>query len=112
LASEAETFVDRTVLPVPPFGENTVTSRPCRPPADAACFRPVWQAFLIAKTTLSVSCGSSMTSAMSASSASSSRLGDPPEASRITGARVYSRIAATSFAGRVALRVACSTTCR
>jgi hypothetical protein len=74
--------------------------------------RPLWQAFLIAKTTLSVSCGSRMTSATSASSASSSRLGEPPEASRITGALVYSRIAATSLAGSVALRVAWSTTCR
>src|SRR2546421_9589376 len=53
-----------------------------------------------------------MTSAMSASSASSRRLGEPPEASRITGAFVYSRIAATSLAGKVALRVACSTTCK
>src|SRR5690242_5385787 len=111
-ASDAETFVDRTVLPVPPLGEKTVTSRPCRPPADAACLRPAWQAFLIAKTTLSVSCGSSMTSATSASRASSRRLGEPPEASRITGAFVYSRIAATSFAGKVALRVAWRTICR
>jgi hypothetical protein len=99
-------FVESTVLPVPPFGEKTVTRRPWRPP-DAACWRrPAWQAFLIAKTTLSVSCGSSRTSATSASRASSSRVGDPPEASRMTGARVYSRIAATSFAGSVALRVA------
>src|SRR6266550_1918666 len=112
LASEAERFVDSTVLPVPPLGEKTVTRRPCRPPPFACCLRPAWQAFLIEKTTLSVSCGSSRTSAMSASSASSSRLGEPPEASRITGAFVYSRIAATSFAGSVALRVACSTTCR
>src|SRR5438552_7326083 len=112
LANEAEMFVDNTVLPVPPFGENTVTRRPCRPPPLACCLRPVWQAFLIEKTTLSVSCGSSRTSAMSASRASSSRLGEPPEASRITGAFVYSRIAATSLAGSVALRVACSTTWR
>src|SRR6266480_3834234 len=109
LANEAEMFVDSTVLPVPPFGENTVTRRPCRPPPVACCLRPVWQAFLIEKTTLSVSCGSSRTSATSASRASSSRLGEPPEASRITGALVYSRIAATSLAGNVALRVACST---
>src|SRR5436190_319064 len=52
LASDAETFVDRTVLPVPPFGENTVMSRPCRPPADAACLRPAWQAFFIADVML------------------------------------------------------------
>src|SRR5438094_4814190 len=112
LASEAEMFVERTVFPVPPLGENTVTRRPWRPPPLACCLRPLWQAFLIAKTTLSVSCGSRMTSATSASSASSSRLGEPPEASRMTGALVYSRIAATSLAGKVALRVACSTTCR
>src|SRR6185369_15172398 len=111
-ASEAERFVESTVLPVPPFGEKTVTRRPWRPPPLASCLRPAWQAFLIEKTTLSVSCGSSMTSATSASRASSRRLGEPPDASRITGAFVYSRIAATSFAGKVALRVACSTTCR
>src|SRR6266576_975841 len=62
LASEAEMFVERTVLPVPPFGENTVTRRPWRPPPLACCLRPLWQAFRIAKTTLSVSCGSRMTS--------------------------------------------------
>src|SRR5262249_37399899 len=111
-ASDAERFVESTVLPVPPFGEKTVTRRPWRPPPFACCLRPAWQAFLIAKTTLSVSWGSSMTSATSASRASSRRLGELPDASKITGALVYSRIAATSFAGKVALRVACSTTCR
>src|ERR671937_738712 len=103
-ASEADRLVDRTVLPVPPLGEKTVTRRPWRPPATCAR-RPTWHAFLIEKTTLSVSCGRRRTSATSASSASSSRLGEPPDASRMTGARVYSRIAATSFAGSVALPV-------
>jgi len=56
--------------------------------------RPLWQAFRIAKTTLSVSWEADDVGELGLE-ASSSRLGEPPEASRITGALVYPRIAAT-----------------
>ena len=56
----------------------------------------------IAKTTFSVSCGSRRTSATSASSACSRSVDASPEASRITGAGVCSRIAASSSCGSVA----------
>src|SRR5256885_906498 len=86
-ASEAARFVAIDVLPVPPFGAKTVTILPCRAwPPWAASFRPAWLALRIAKTTLSVSCGSSRTSETSASSASSSSVAGAPAARTITGA--------------------------
>src|ERR671923_248984 len=87
LASETPRFVAVTVLPVPPLGENTVTSRPCRCCGPLRRL-PTWPAFRIAKTTLSVSCGRSRTSATSCSSASSSSSGEPFEASRTIGEQV------------------------
>ncbi len=103
-----------TVLPVPPLGENTVTIRPRRaawpPPPPPPALRPEWPALRIAKTTFSVIWGSRRTSETSASSACSSRAEASPEASRITGACVCSRIAASSSSGKPELRVPWSTT--
>ena len=80
------------VLPIPPLGENTVATLPTRLAPLAERFS-AWQALRIAKTMFSVSCGSGTTSATSASSASARMPEHSPEQSRITGARVYSRIA-------------------
>ena len=92
------------------MGEKTVTIRPRRAwPPWAARRRPAWLAFRIAKTTFSVSCGSSRTSETSASSASSRSVECAPEARTITGAAVCSRIAASSFTGSEGERVAWST---
>jgi hypothetical protein len=74
--------------------------------------RPEWLALRIAKTTFSVICGRRRTSDTSASSASSSRTEDSPDARRITGAGVCSRIEASSSLGRVELRVPWRTTWR
>ena len=88
------------VLPVPPFGEKTVMIRPSRLP-PAAARRGACVALRIAKTTFSVSAGSSTTSATSAPSASSSSADASPDATSSSGTRVASRIAATSCAGSV-----------
>src|SRR5919198_60733 len=56
LASETPRFVAVTVLPVPPFGENTVTSRPCRRPSAVGRF-PTWPGLRVAKTTVFGRCG-------------------------------------------------------
>ena len=103
-----------TVLPVPPFGENTVTIRPCavvgaEAPSDR---RPEWPAFRIAKNTFSGICGRSRTSATSSSRACSINCDASPEASTMIGARVCSRITASSSDGSVASEVAWSTTWR
>ena len=103
-----------TVLPVPPLGENTVTILPRRGawlPAPTV-LRPEWLALRIEKTTFSVICGRRRTSDTSASSACSSRADASPEASRITGDCVCSRIAASSSSGKPELRVPWSTTWR
>src|SRR5919106_567309 len=112
LAKAAARLVEVTVFPVPPLGENTVTMRPRRAgvPAGGRC--PGRPALRIAKTTFSVICGRSRTSETSASSASSSRAEDSPEASRMMGARVCSRIAASSSSGKAELRVPWRTTWR
>ncbi len=101
LANAAARFVAITVLPVPPFGEKTVTMRPSclRRAAGHVDRRFALAALRIAKTTFSVSCGRSRTSVTSASSASSSSAEDSPEAITKIGARVCSRIAAISPAG-------------
>ncbi len=114
LANVDARFVAVTVFPVPPFGENTVTIRPRRPawPPPPPTLRPEWLALRIAKTTFSVICGRRRTSDTSASSACSSRADASPEASRITGDWVCSRIAASSSSGKPELRVPWSTTCR
>ena len=99
LQSVAARFVETTVLPTPPFGEKTVITRPRRPSSACCARRPWWQALRMAKTMFSVSCGSGIRSATPSSSASSSKPEQSPEASTMTGARVYSRIAASSSAG-------------
>ena len=107
LAKAAARFVEVTVFPVPPLGENTVTMRPRRVGvADGGAGRRVdLLALRMAKTTFSVICGRRRTSETSASSASSRRTEASPEASRMIGARVCSRIVAISSAGSVELRV-------
>ena len=77
-------FVATVVLPVPPFGEKTVITRPVRP-AAVCVWRWKCAALRIAKTTLWVSCGSRSRSLTSASSACSSiEPASPPEAIRTT----------------------------
>ena len=71
-----------------------------------------WQALRMAKTMFSVSCGSGITSATSASRASARIPEHSPEQSRITGARVYSRIAEYASSGNSAPRVAWMTASR
>src|SRR3954471_16968684 len=106
-ASAAARFDAVTVLPVPPFGENTVITRPAWTRETTGVWRLACAALRIAKTTLSINCGRTSTSAMSAVSASSSSSFAVLEATTMIGLRVCSRMAATSVPGKLSDRVPC-----
>ncbi len=105
-ARSAARFVESTVLPVPPFGENTVTTRPrgtsgsCEPCAPAR--PPVSCALRIANEIVSASCGRTSTSSTPAVNAVSTRSGCASGTSSTIGACVWRRITATSVSSMAA----------
>ena len=91
-------------MPAPPLGANTVTTLPstcCEALPGAVPERPAASefAFLIVKTTLSVSCGSRTTSKMPAWSASDRMWCAEAEVTSTIGAAVTARIASISAVG-------------
>jgi hypothetical protein len=88
LAKPAARLVAVTVLPVPPLGEKTVTTRPVCARVVPGVARLACDAFLIVKTTFSTSCGRSRTSATSAASAPSRISVASPAATTTIGERV------------------------
>ena len=97
-------MVESTVLPVPPFGENTVTTRPRASPSFEAWpdRPPVSCALRIANEIVSANCGITSTSSTPAVNAVSTRPECGPGTSRTIGASVWRRITATSVSRPVA----------
>src|SRR6266536_2755578 len=90
LASDAERFVDSTVLPVPPLGEKTVTRRPCRPLRDACSTICRWPPVRVDAPSRTLSL--EPTSSISGCLASASRRSGRPSQTPVTKTRTLSRL--------------------